>query len=98
MTIEKDATLTKKFNEITVKKGDTFQVDLEEGGLLGVMWDAQLVSGKATLLEDTCKEIFPGACDGPILHRKVYRAEEAGEIKIVAKSQYSNVTFKVRVN
>jgi hypothetical protein len=98
MTQKETPTLTERFNEVTVKKGDIFQVDLVEGGIAGVMWNSQVVSGKATLLSATSKEHLPGACDGQSTQRRVYRAEEAGEINIVAKSKFKDIAFKVHVN
>jgi hypothetical protein len=91
------ATLTKKFNEATVKKGDIFQVELVEGGMPAVMWTTQVVSGKATLLDETSKQLQP-SWEGKSLHHRVYRAEEAGEIQIVASSREQNIAFKVHVN
>ena len=32
-------TLTQKYREATVKKGDSFQVELTEGGVSGLKWD-----------------------------------------------------------
>jgi len=92
-------TLTEKFNTAIVKKGDIFQVDLPVGLPVGdsisVKWDVQVTSGKATLLKI---QVVRPRCE-PSIQRREFRAEEAGEIEIVAKEKTGrSVTFKVKVN
>lgn len=95
-------TLTETFNQATVKKGDIFRIELNEGGIAGLGYDdVQVVSGKAKLLSDT-REHY----DDP--HRFEFKAEEVGEIEIVAKGRLygfggkpaaeNSLHFKIKVN
>ncbi|MBI3441395.1 MAG: hypothetical protein HY052_06300 [Proteobacteria bacterium] len=93
--------LTTNFNAVTVNKGETFEIDLIGGGFVGARWDAEVVSGKATLLNTQCHS--DGAGCAMVTEKRVFRAEEAGEIEIVAKCHpgmypSNTCTFKVKVN
>ncbi len=87
-------TLTSKFNEATVKKGETFRIDLNEGGFVGAKWDLEIVSGKAKLV----KTIPHSGNFGPV--GRVFEAQDSGDIEIVAKGRPGGAkhTFKIKVN
>lgn len=98
-------TLTEIFNEITVKRGESFMIDLAENPSTGHRWKFQIVRGKAQKLDDKFKnqtridEI--GQCGK---RRMTYQA--IGKKDIVIQAQYKRewektpageLTFKVKV-
>ena len=80
--------LTEKFNAISVKKGETFVVELESNGSTGYSWDLQLIAGKARLLKKVYNSSVNG---GPMLvgsggrESFIFKAEEAGIIELKAE-------------
>ncbi len=42
--------LSKAFNELTVKKGEVFAIDLDANATTGYLWDMRLTAGKASLV------------------------------------------------
>ncbi len=93
-------TLTQKFNQAVVKKGETFQVELTEGGIANLHWDVAVVSGQATQIDKISKEITPPyASDTAWAVTTVFRADETGDIDIEAKARGASkgLHFKVQV-
>jgi len=84
--------LTTDFNTATVKKGETFQIDLLEGGFAGTHWKLDVVSGAAKHIETIQRRTNLGYVG------RVFEAQERGDIEIVATSNSgSKSTFKVKV-
>ncbi len=86
-------TLTAQFNAATVKKGETFRIDLNEGGFVGAKWDLEVVSGKAKLVKTVPYSGLYG------LTGRVFEAQDGGDIEIVAKGRPGGAkhTFKIKV-
>ena len=80
--------LTKAFNTATVRKGETFRVELEANPTTGYLWDMRLKAGKATLVS---QEYTSGAPPGSLVigsggvETFVFRAEETGQIQLEAE-------------
>lgn len=92
------ATLTKEFNEASVKVGENFDIELPIGGFIGQAWNkVQVVSGDATLVRSPAKA--SGGCTGPLSVTWTFKAEKAGDVEIVATPKFgTNSTFKVHVS
>lgn len=79
--------LSKAFNTATVRKGDTFTVELDANPTTGYLWDMRLKAGKATLVSQEYTASAPAgsmAIGGGGVETFVFRAEEAGEIELEA--------------
>jgi predicted secreted protein len=80
--------LTEQFNTIAVKKGEIFAIELDASAADGgYLWDTKVASGKAAILsqETVFEKRDPMAFGGGGLKRIFLRADEAGQIEIVAK-------------
>jgi len=80
--------LTKSFNTATVRKGDTFTVELEANPTTGYLWDMRLKAGKATLVSQTYASSAPEGSlviGGGGVETFVFRAEETGQIELEAE-------------
>jgi len=84
--------LTTDFNA-AIKKGETFQIDLLEGGAAGTRWKLDVVSGAAKPVETIPRRTNLGYVG------RVFEAQERGDIEIVATSIPTGAkhTFKVKV-
>lgn len=79
--------LTKSFNTASVRKGETFTVELEANPTTGYLWDMRLKAGKATLVsqEYTSSESADSmVIGGGGMETFVFRAEEEGTIELQA--------------
>lgn len=77
--------LTETFNEISVKKGELFALELPELAGAGYLWDVTVGTGRATLLGTDNRALGrPDAVGGPTLTTRVYRADETGDIRLRA--------------
>lgn len=80
--------LTEAFNEISVKRGELFSLELTEMAGAGYLWDVHVGSGKATLLSTASKSLGgPDSIGGNILSTRIFRADEEGDIRIRAVHQ-----------
>ena len=71
--------LSQGFNNVSVKKGDTFKIELYEGGIAGAIYDLEVIAGKATLI-DTDEQR-----KGSVAVRTyTFKAQEAGDVEVVA--------------
>ncbi|MDE2337550.1 MAG: protease inhibitor I42 family protein [Alphaproteobacteria bacterium] len=78
--------LTGQFNTATVKKGETFAIELGSNPSTGYSWDVQLKAGKASLVKTDYK---PDSKDPMIIggggkEIYVFKAEETGTVDIEA--------------
>ena len=79
--------LTEAFNTISVKKGETFTVELDSNPSTGYGWDLQLTAGKASLVkQDFRSSTPPGSmiCGAGGTEIYTYKAEEMGTIELNA--------------
>ncbi len=79
-------TLTEQFNTATIKKGETFAIELTSNPTTGYMWDVQLKAGKASLVK---KDYTPDSKDPQVIGDGgkeifVFKAEETGTVGIEA--------------
>jgi inhibitor of cysteine peptidase len=80
--------LTKSFNTATVRKGETFTVELEANPTTGYLWDMRLKAGKATLVSQKYTPAAPAGSlviGGGGVETFVFRAEETGQIELEAE-------------
>jgi inhibitor of cysteine peptidase len=81
-------TLTKAFNSTTVQKGDLFKIELDANPTTGYLWDMKLKAGKAQLVSEEYTSSAPAGSmviGGGGVTSFVFKAEEAGEIELVAE-------------
>jgi inhibitor of cysteine peptidase len=82
-------TLTEKFNEVTVKKGETFEISLEGNATTGYSWEFKVVAGKASLVnEDYIVDPSPPGefwCGVGGRQFAAFKADEKGKIEIQAE-------------
>lgn len=84
--------LSEQFNNISVKKGEYFIVDLPSNGAsTGYMWDLTVTSGKAKFVKKEYVELRPGdderekmVCGRTMYDRTIMQAEETGTIELQA--------------
>ncbi len=78
--------LTEQFNIAAVKKGETFAIELSSNPATGYLWDVRLKAGKASLVkkdyEPDSKNPYEVGGGGKDIF--IFKAEEAGEIRIEA--------------
>ncbi len=76
--------LTATFNEITVKRGEAFDIELKATPSAGYEWSIMAKSGPVTKLRDTFVENSKddSLIGSPQMHVMTFRAEEEGVIKI----------------
>lgn len=89
--------LTAEFNEATIRKGETFQIQLLEGGYNHWRWSLEIASGQVTLLSAPNSDRAEW-CMMPVAEW-LYRTEEKGDIEIVAREKRTGQTraYKVHV-
>ena len=80
--------LCESFNEITIKRGDTFQIVLDENPSTGHRWQFQIVAGKAAKMDDqfTPKSKDANVIGGVGVRTMTYKAY--GKTDIVIDAQY----------
>jgi inhibitor of cysteine peptidase len=81
-------TLTKAFNTATVRKGETFRIDLDANPTTGYLWDVRLAAGKASLVSQEYKSAAPAdsmVIGGGGVESFVFKAEETGTVELVAE-------------
>lgn len=78
--------LTEKFNSIAVKKGEMFEIEMQESASSGYVWEISVAAGKATLLAKDTQYVPSSDNDGgAILSRFLFKADEAGAIELEAQ-------------
>jgi predicted secreted protein len=85
--------LSEQFNNISVKKGEYFIVDLpSNGGSTGYMWDISVTAGKASVVKKEYLPLDPAeteedemACGRTMHDRTIMRADETGTIELSAE-------------
>ena len=80
--------MTKAFNTATVRKGETFTVELDANPTTGYLWDMRLKAGKATLVSQEYTSSAPAGSmviGGGGVETFVFRAEETGRIELEAE-------------
>jgi inhibitor of cysteine peptidase len=79
--------LTATFNEIAVKKGDYFLIELEGNPSTGYLWQFNVTAGKASAVHNDMVPFDrnPMVIGGGGMERTVMQAEEAGTIEIEAQ-------------
>lgn len=81
-------TLTKAFNIATVRKGETFRIDLDANPSTGYLWGVWLASGKASLVS---REYTPAAPAGALVvggggvESFIFKVEDTGVVEVVAE-------------
>lgn len=78
--------LTEKFNSIAVKKGEMFEVEMQENANSGYIWEISVAEGKATLLAKDTQYVPSSDNDGgSLLYRFLFKADETGTIELKAQ-------------
>lgn len=79
-------TLTEQFNAATVKKGETFAIELTSNPTTGYTWDVKLKAGKASLVKKDYKSDSksPMVVGGGGKEVFIFKAEESGIVRIDA--------------
>lgn len=80
--------LSKTFNEITVKKGDVFAIDLDANATTGYLWDMRLTAGKASLVSQNYTSEAPAGAlvmGGGGVESFTYKAEQTGTVELIAE-------------
>lgn len=98
--MENPVTLTKHFNKATVKAGDLFEIDVREGGVAGLQYKVEVVSGTATEVDVVREAQGFRHPDQMVMIRHIFRAEKAGDIQIVAHERRPTMpsdTFTIKV-
>jgi hypothetical protein len=86
------------FNNISVKKGDVFEIELFEGGRAETSYEIDVVKGKAELIGTKAEP-----CDELTLRTFTFRAEETGPVEVTAQAtvrgghKFSPNNYKLRV-
>jgi predicted secreted protein len=80
-------TLSERFKETSVKKGECFAIDLESNVSTGYAWAYKVTKGSASKVSQHWisadgKGIVTG---GSMIEHTIFRAEEAGEIQLQAQ-------------
>lgn len=102
--------LSEKFNAISVKRGELFEVNLHAQSGAGYEWDVVVTSGKVTFLgkdfmpeDNTASD--PESVGGGMRQRFLFKADETGMIEM--KAHYKRLweqrpnttrTFRVKVD
>ncbi len=100
--------LSESFNEITVARGEKFQIELKENPSSGYRWRFQVVSGKVSKVDDKFERDEPRAnvVGGLGTRRMTYNAYGGKDITIRALYKRSwekdsdaagNLTLKVKI-
>ena len=97
--------LSESFNDITVKRGSTFVIELDENPSTGHRWQFRIVSGKAGKMDDQfTAEQRPNTMGGVGKRRMTFKA--FGKKDIVIKADYKRaweqtsageLTFKIKI-
>lgn len=82
-------TLTKAFHTATVRKGETFRLELPSDPSTGYLWDVRVKSGAASLVSQGFKSAAdypPGefVCGGLGIEEVAFQATQTGQIEIEA--------------
>ena len=95
--MNKPVKLTVEFNVASVKKGETFEIEMVGGGFVGETWTLSVVSGHAKFLSKKSVSEHGGGCSD-VFERSVFRAQEKGDIEIVARGKFASpVKFRINV-
>lgn len=96
--------LCESFNEITIKRGEKFSIELMENASTGYRWQFRIVSGKAQKLDDQYDAQNATAVGGVGKRTMTYKA--FGKKDIVIKADYKRswqkesageLTLKVKI-
>lgn len=98
--------LCESFNEITIRPGETFQIELMENPSTGYRWRFQIVSGKAQKMNDQYDAQNATAVGGVGKRTMTFKAFGKKDIEIRARYKRSwekdsdaagNLTLKVKI-
>jgi hypothetical protein len=72
------------FNNVSIKKGDTFKISLIEGGEDFLSYDVAVVTGKAELIA-TDKKYTTDLGFDMVFRDLIFKAEKAGDVEIIVQ-------------
>lgn len=86
--------LTPEFNNVTVKKGSEFEIQLQGGGYAGITWESiEVTAGKASFIGKSQEQM-----GSAYYLRHKFKAEQYGDIEITAKNNRGRTqVFKLKV-
>ena len=74
--------ITETFNTVTLKKGESFAIELPENGSTGFSWQASVTQGKATFNYSSNKFENRASVGGGTTRKFVFTAEQEGDLEI----------------
>jgi predicted secreted protein len=79
--------LTDTFNEISVRKGDYFLIELEGNPSTGYLWEFNVKAGKASIVQKDMEPFDPRpmVIGGGGIERTIMQALDSGTIEIEAQ-------------